>query len=234
MAVARRWWPIAAMVLALAGVNVVSNRVVDARWYVPWAVASAVVLLAFARLVDHRTWDELGLDRRNVGRGLRWGAVLIGVVLVVYLVGVAIPATRDLFRDDRVKGWSLGRTLDAALIRVPFGTVLLEEIAFRGVLPAMVAARTTRRVAVAVAAVSFGLWHILPAAGLGHRNPVAQGAIGSAPGWIPVALAVVSTAAVGVWFWWLRHRSRSLIAPMALHWATNALGYVFAYFVWRA
>ncbi|WP_369229789.1 CPBP family glutamic-type intramembrane protease [Streptomyces sp. R21] len=36
--------------------------------------------------------------------------------------------------------------------------------------------------------------------------------------------AVLFTAASGCPFCYLRHRSRSLLAPMALHWAANALG----------
>jgi membrane protease YdiL (CAAX protease family) len=39
---------------------------------------------------------------------------------------------------------------------------------------------------------------------------------------------------VGVWFWWLRDRSGSLLAPMALHWSTNGLGYLFAHAAWNA
>ena len=105
--------------------NVASNRLIAHRWYVPFAVASALVTLAFARLVDRRTWDDLGLARANLRRGAAWGGALIGVVLVAYLIGIFIPGTRDLFRDERVHGWSFGRTLDAVFIRVPLGTVLV-------------------------------------------------------------------------------------------------------------
>lgn len=221
------------MVTGLVVVNVVSNRVVSRGWYVPWAVASAAALLWFARRVDGRSWADLGLDRATVGRGLRWGGVLVGTVLAVYLVAFAIPATRDLFRDERVQHWTFGQTLVAALIRVPLGTVLLEEVAFRSVVPAVLVARTSQRAAVAVSAALFGLWHVLPALGLEKVNPVAQDTLGTQPTWVTVAASVASTAAVGVWLWWLRHRSRSLLAPMALHWATNALGYLFAYAAWQ-
>jgi membrane protease YdiL (CAAX protease family) len=230
---ASRWLPIAAIVTVLALVNVASNRLIAHRWYVPFAVASALVTLAFARLVDRRTWDDLGLARANLRRGAAWGGALIGVVLVAYLIGIFIPGTRDLFRDERVHGWSFGRTLDAVFIRVPLGTVLLEEVAFRSVLPAMLGARTTRRTAIGVSAALFGLWHILPAMGFDKVNSVTRDTLGTQPGWVTVVSAVVSTALVGIWFWWLRHRSGSLLTPMALHWATNALGYGFAYWAWH-
>ncbi|MBX3284931.1 MAG: CPBP family intramembrane metalloprotease [Actinobacteria bacterium] len=232
MARARGWWPIALIVTALVVINVASNRLVPKGGYVAWAVASTALLLWLARRVDGRSWDELGLARSTWRRGLRWGGVLVGTVLAVYVVAVALPATQDLFRDERVEGWTLGQSLWAALVRVPFGTVLLEEVAFRAVLPAVLLARTRTAVAVGASAVLFGLWHVLPALGLSSVNPVADDTVGQLPTWVTVAASVGSTALVGVWFWWLRDRSRSLLAPMALHWATNGLGYLFAYAAW--
>lgn len=232
MAGARGWWPVGVMVFGLTVVNIASNRVAPDAWYVPLAVLSAGALVWFAVRVDGRTLAELGMARAQVGRGLRWGAVLAGTVLALYLVALVFPATRDLFRDDRVEGWSFGRTAYAAFVRVPLGTVLLEEVAFRAVLPALLLARTRAWVAVAVSAGLFGLWHVLPALGLETVNPVASDTVGQLPGWITVVAAVVSTSAVGVWFLFLRHRSGSVLAPMALHWATNGLGYLFAWFVW--
>lgn len=222
-----------AVVVGLAVVNVASNRLVPDALYVPWAIASTAALLAVAVRVDGRSWADLGLAREQVPRGLRWGGVLVGSVLVIYLLALAVPSTRDLFRDERVEDWSLLRTTYAALVRVPLGTVLLEEVAFRAVLPALLVVRTRTWVAVGVSAALFGLWHVLPSLGLETVNPVADDTIGRLPGWVTVVSSVVSTAAVGVWFSFLRHRSDSLLAPMALHWATNGLGYLFAAFVWR-
>ncbi|CAN5539485.1 type II CAAX endopeptidase family protein [soil metagenome] len=222
-----------ALVAGLVVVNVVSNRVVSQQLYVPWAVASSAALLAFAVRVDGRSWADLGLARHQVPRGLRWGAGLAGSIVVIYVVGIVLPATHDLFQDDRVRGWGLGETLYAAFVRVPLGTVLLEEVAFRAVLPAVLGARSRRWVAVAGSAALFGLWHVLPSLGLEHVNPVADDTLGTLPAGVTVAASVVSTAAVGVWFWFLRKWSDSLLAPMALHWATNGLGYLFAWWAWR-
>lgn len=229
----RSWWPVALVVAGLALVNVATNRVVPDALYVPVAMASSAALLAVAVRVDGRSWAELGLARRQVPRGLRWGAVLAGSVALVYLVGLVLPATTDLFRDRRVEDWSLARVLYASFVRVPLGTVLLEEVAFRAVLPAMLLVRTRAAVAVAASAGLFGLWHVLPSLGLESVNPVADDTVGQLPGWVTVAGSVLSTSVVGVWFWFLRHRSDSLLAPMALHWATNGLGYLGAWWVWH-
>lgn len=222
-----------ATVLALLVVNVASNRLVPHAWYVPFAVVAAGGLLAIARRVDGLSWEALGLDRRDAPRGLRWGAVLAGGVLVAYLVAFVLPSTHDLFLDERAQHLSLGGALLAAFVRVPLGTVLLEEVAFRSVLPGALAMRLRIWQAVTLASVAFGLWHVLPSLGLQHVNPVADDTVGRLPEWVTVAGSVASTAVVGAFFWWLRWRSRSLLAPMALHWSTNALAYLFAWWAWN-
>jgi membrane protease YdiL (CAAX protease family) len=48
-----------------------------------------------------------------------------------------------------------------------------------------------------------------------------------------VLLAVAATAAAGFVFTWLRRRSGSLLAPIALHWSLNGLGALAAALVWH-
>lgn len=211
--------------------NVVWNRLATERGYVPWAIAMSAVLIAIARR-DGRTWSELGLGRRSLRRGAIWGFALAGIVFVGLAIGFAIPATHDLFLDDRVRHMSFAKVAYYAFVRVPLGTVLLEEVAFRAVVPALFAVRTSTRVTVVASAGLFGCWHILPALGLDTVNPVATDTVGALPSWVTVVGAVLAAGAVGVWFWYLRRRSDSLLAPMALHWSTNALGYLFAYAAW--
>lgn len=217
------------MVLVL--VNVASNEWVPKGGYVPLAIFASAVLVAFAIRVDRIEPEDLGLGRRHVASGLAWGAVVAAVLVVVMAVGVALPATRGLFRDSRVEALSGWGVLFAAFVRVPLGTVLLEEVAFRGVLPAMLAVRTSRRAAVVVSAVLFGFWHVLPSLGVGRVNPVAADTIGGLPTGVLVGASVLVTAGVGLWFSFLRERSGSLLAPMFNHWASNALGYLFAFAV---
>ena len=45
--------------------------------------------------------------------------------------------------------------------------------------------------------------------------------------------AVIATAAAGFVFTWLRRRSGSLIAPIALHWSLNGMGALAAALVWQ-
>ena len=113
---------------------------------------------------------------------------------------------------------------------MPFGTVLLEEIAFRAVLFSMLARRFGLVWAIVLSSIVFGLWHILPSWGTHEQNPAlgsvaGEGARGNV---IAISLSVLTTAVAGVLFAALRLVSGSVLAPMGFHWATNGLGYAFS------
>ena len=48
-----------------------------------------------------------------------------------------------------------------SLARIPVGTAVFEEVAFRGVLPGLIARTTTEPAAVGLSSLLFGLWHVL-------------------------------------------------------------------------
>ena len=193
-------------------------------------LTAAGLLLLLARR-DGRSWTELGLGVRRLGSGLRWAAVLVGLVLLGCALAVAIPATRHAFADTRATSLSGAAVLWHVLVRIPLGTALLEEIAFRGVLYAMLARRRGVRAAIIGSSLLFGLWHVLPSLGLRHANAavaelVGAGAVGTV---VAVTAAVAGAALAGVVLCELRRRSGSLLAPFGLHWALNGLGLLFAW-----
>jgi uncharacterized protein len=217
--------------VVLATTNLLNNRLLP-RAYVVTGVVGSGVLLAAARREGY-SWDQLGLGRRSVAPGVAWGAGAAGLVSLVYTVAAAMPATRTAFVDQRMADASRTAIAERALVRVPLGTVLLEEVGFRGVLDAMLRSRYGHRQATAISALLFGLWHILPARDVRASNAAMSGMIRA--GWtgelLSAAAVVTGTAAGGAILSELRRRSRSLLPPAALHWALNGLGYVFA---WRA
>jgi membrane protease YdiL (CAAX protease family) len=166
-----------------------------------------------------------------VAPGLRWAGVLVAVVLLGYAVAVELPATRQAFADARATSLSGGAVLWHLLVRIPLGTALLEEVAFRGVLYAMLARRRGVRAAVVGSSLLFGLWHVLPSIGLRHANAAVAGALGAGtPGTVVTVVAgAAGTALAGAVLCELRRRSGGLLAPFALHWALNALGLLFAW-----
>ncbi|MDP9441905.1 MAG: CPBP family intramembrane metalloprotease [Actinomycetota bacterium] len=216
---------VAVVVVLLIAHNLVGNLVLPPGLYVPVNLGVAGVLVAVAA-ANRVSAEELGLARSSVKRGLALGAVAFFVIASVLVVGALVPATRRLFADDRVAGFTGWGAAYQALVRIPLGTVVLEEVAFRGVLLALLNRVTTPAAAVASSSMVFGLWHIVPTVEALRTNRVA-------PGVLPVAAAVLATAVAGAVFCWLRLRSGSLVAPALAHVATNSVALVIAVWVLR-
>jgi membrane protease YdiL (CAAX protease family) len=222
---------VAAVVVVLVAANVLNNRVAPGAYLVTCA-AGAVLVVVLARR-DRCSWTALGLGRATARRGLRWGGAAIGVVFLGYTIAALIPATRAAFSGDdaaRLAGSTLAWN---ALVKVPLGTVLLEETAFRGALYAMLARRYGVRRAIIGSSALFGLWHVLPALGVARGNAAVARIVGSGPAGTAISVVgvVAGTALAGVVFCELRRRSGSLLAPMGLHWALNGLGFAFVWAV---
>jgi membrane protease YdiL (CAAX protease family) len=210
-------------------------NIVDAR--IPHASLvlgplGAVVLAAIARRAG-LGWRELGLGPGTWRRGLAWAAVLIGAVAVVYTIGAALPLTRSAFRDSRYH-FGFWEAMLTAFVLIPVGTVLFEEVAFRGVLWGLLRRARGTWTATIVSSVLFGLWHIFPSLGLAADNQAVGGTVGSSgSGQIISVLGVVLfTGLSGAVFCELRRRSGSLLASAGLHWATNGLGVLASAAVW--
>jgi uncharacterized protein len=229
------WWPVAVVIAALLVLNVVNNRVAPQTHYLLWSFGGSTLLLALG-LLDGNTWTDMGLGWAYLIPGLLWAGVCIGGVTAVYLGGSAFKRTRAAFHDERMGELSGSRMVFQALVEVPFGTVLLEEIAFRSVLFSMLVRRYGLGWGIAASALLFGLWHILPSIGTHEQNPALNSVVGGGlrGNILAVTLSVLTTAVAGVLFAGLRLVSGSVLAPMGLHWATNGLGYAFSWLLIRA
>ncbi|MBM2615845.1 CPBP family intramembrane metalloprotease [Actinoplanes sp. LDG1-06] len=216
-----------AVVLILVAVNIADKYGPHHTGLVAGPVV-ALVLVLLARRAG-LTWHDLGLSRRTLVPGLKYAIGAILAVAVVYAIGVALPWTRPAFHDVRYH-LHPGAALMAAFIIVPLGTVLLEEIAFRGVLMGLVHRHRGAVWASITSSVLFGLWHILPSLRLSSANQAVGSAVGSGlTGRVLAVLgAVAFTAVAGLLLCELRRRSGSLLAAAALHWATNGLGLLIA------
>lgn len=210
------------MIAFLILTNIVAHRV----HVLPGSVVvplSAILLLGLVRLSGLEV-AELGLGRRDLGRGLRWGAAVgIPVVCVVVLVST-LPSASAYFRDDRYS--SLGEAVLAALVLIPLLTVLPEEIMFRSVVHAAARRSCGIRGAFIVCALAFGFWHVLTSPTLAAGNGGLERLAGA--GRMAQALGAVSIACLtglaSVGFTWLRDRSGSVVSPICLHWALNGSG----------
>lgn len=217
--------PLVVVVVLVIG-NILSNRVVPSAAYVPVNLITAtLVALIAGQLVTGR---EMGLA--NWAKGARWGLAVLLATLALYVVALVLPGFQDLFRDRRVDG-GVGRVVYQALVRIPLGTVLLEELAFRGALPALFATWMSTLRAVVFASLLFGLWHVLPSLRLAEVNPVFQWMLGGglAGQLAGVAFAVLGTFLAGLWLCVLRYGSGSILAPIIAHISSNSVAFVIAW-----
>lgn len=213
------------VVALLALLNLLNNLWLP-RAYVVTGVVGSATLLAIGAAAG-LGWADVGLGPGWLVRGLLWGGLPALVLLAGLRVAAARPATADRLRDARV-GATPREVRYQALVRVPFGTVLLEEVGFRGVLLGLLAAQTSTAWAVAWSALLFGLWHVLPTAAAARADTVVTRALGGPrPGRVVVG-GVVATAVVGVGLAVLRLAAASLLAPALLHLASNSGGYLAA------
>jgi uncharacterized protein len=219
----RMRWLAFALSIALLAWSFFANLGLGETLYVRRNLALAVALLLLARAV-RLSATEVGFGRAQLGRGLRWGAGT--AVLVAAVVGVGlllqdhVEPVAMLLSDQRAV-MPPGGVLYQATLRIPLGTAVFEEVAFRGVLLALLVRTMGTASAMGVSSMVFGLWHVAPTMVALQVNGVV---VSSAAGVGAIAGAVLVTTVAGMMFCWLRERSGSLLTPILAHWATNSLG----------
>lgn len=217
---------------AVAVYNLVQNLAVPERWYTAGNAAVATGLVAYARR-SGLSYAEMGLGKRDVGRGLRIGAGIVAPTALATTAVAASPRLSRVFLDGRARGHGRADAARQLLIRFPVGTALYEEVAFRGVLDALWSRRSGEWTARMVTAVAFGAWHVLPTFRL---YPDMAGGRGESSGLerAGATLAGVAVTAVSsLLFDRLRTRSGSLAAPWLAHYGFTATSYLAARRAWR-
>jgi membrane protease YdiL (CAAX protease family) len=173
--------------------------------------------------------DVLGLERADVRRGLAYGGVAVGLVVVVVGVTAALPATSSFLDDARVDV-SFAAMVHEVLVGIVLATVVPEELAFRGLLLGTGAEAWGRWRGALASSALFGLWHISPTLSTSGDNARLADASTGAGGDVGLVVgAVALTFVAGLVFSWMRLRSRSLVAPMLAHAATNAVAFTVAW-----
>jgi uncharacterized protein len=194
------------------------------------SVSLLTVILALIAWAAGASRADLGLDPADMRAGLRYGAGAAGIVLLVLMVAAALPATSGFLHDARAR-ISAARLLYELGVSILLLTAIPEEFAFRGVLLGSALRLWGPWRASLITSALFGLWHIVPTLHTMADNPAVAGASASVSGRVLVVLGSVTvTFAAGLVFCWLRLRSRSLIAPVLAHWATNGLALTVAWF----
>ena len=215
----------AAAVLAAYN-NVVGRHPWHNRWYVPLNAGATGAVLA-AAAASGLTGADLGVGPGSWRLG-RAGTGWTGAVAAGWLLIATVPATRPVLSDKRSAGLDGRGVAYQAAVRIPVGTVLWEEIAFRGVLQASLRRVLPLPAAIAVTSGVFGLWHVRPTWQALRTNGLADDRRQAVA---RVSAVCAGMAAGGALLSWLREQSGGLAAPIALHLATNSGGAVAAWAV---
>jgi membrane protease YdiL (CAAX protease family) len=216
-----------AVVLVVGAANVTRSTIVPEGLDLLFNLGLAVVVVGIG-VAAGMSVSEVGLAEADLPRGLRYGAIAAGLVAAAVVIAALVPALSDAFDDDRVE-IGLGAMLLKALVVIPIGTVLVEELIFRGVLLGLLRRIAPTVVAVVAASLLFGLWHVYPA----WRGDAENEALESAGKLSTVLGTMAATSVAGLVFCWLRVASRSLLAPMIAHCATNSVPFMVAWVVSR-
>jgi uncharacterized protein len=194
------------------------------------AVSLLTAVLALIAWRARATLADLGLNRADIGAGLLYGLGALGVVLLVLVVAAVIPATNGFLHDSRAQ-IDGGRLLYDLGVPIVLLTAIPEEFAFRGILLGSGLRLWGPWRASVITSALFGLWHIAPTLHTMSDNHVFRGEAASVAGQVLLVLGSIAvTFIAGLVFCWLRLRSRSLIAPVLAHVATNGLALIVAWF----
>jgi uncharacterized protein len=218
-------WTIGLALAVLAVAKAVDRAVPGAHVAVGLGLVACLVVIARGQGL---TAADLGLTRSTWPAGLRWGAAAAVLVAVVYVLAYVTGPVREALPDGE---GGLGRAaLWTVLVVIPLGTVLPEELAFRGLLLALLGRRYGLRAGILLSSGLFGLWHVVPSLGGGTANATMASVVGAdaAGTVVRVVVTVVFTSLAGVVLCWLRLRSNSLLAPVLAHWTVNGLGVIVA------
>jgi len=189
-------------------------------------LVTAAGLAAFARRAGCSD-DDLGIRTADAAAGLRLGLAAAAVATGGVVLGASLPATRPFFHDRRVTAVGRREAVYHLAVRIPLATAVAEELAFRGALLGLVQLRRSPAAAVGWTSLLFGASHALPTLKHYDGNP-ASGLVADPRQGRRIAMlgTMLSTAAAGWLFAWLRLRSRSLLAPILAHAASNASAYL--------
>lgn len=216
-----------ALAVALVAYNTVTNRTPtrDATYLVRnLAVGAALVAGALAAGLS---LAQLGLAADGVTDGWRWGRLVVLVVAVLAAVAGALADRVPVIGgalDDRRADLPPQHLAFHVLVRIPLGTALFEEVAFRGVLLAAFAEAVGTGWAVVASSVAFGLWHVGPTRLATRENEVDDDRTARRR----VVAAVALTTVGGGGFALLQVGSGSLLAPVLAHAAINGFALLLA------
>lgn len=211
----------AATIVLASAHNWLSNRRIPPALYVPANIAVATALVGLGRW-GGASPDELGLRPDRLGPGLAAGVVAGAVAAGAVAAAAATPRTQRWFADDRALLLTSAEAAYEALVRIPLGTALAEELTFRSALLGLSLRQRSWPASIALSSSLFGLWHVVPTIDTLPEHVIGRAAIDTGQTRHAVAAAVVGTGAGGAALALLRRATGSVATPVLVHAALNA------------
>ena len=168
--------------------------------------------------------SDIGLDKKRLTAGLKYG--LTAILLIAVVLTLVFFVDQNIFKDSRYHH-TVRTALAAGLLIVPVKVVIFEELAFRGLIPALLKGLGSKPWHIAViSSFLFGLWHIATAPKADNLTA------GSFSNLLIIGAVVLATFGGGLILYLLRRRSDSLLASILVHWFINGSTTVLAALSW--
>lgn len=173
-------------------------------------------------------YSDMGVSLKHILPGFLVAVAATIIIIMVTLFISVIPPLRHYFLGNNLAKASGKLIAFEAAIRIPFGTALVEEILFRGVLFGLFLVHYNAATAIIASAIIFGFWHIFPTINSLERNKVMAAKMKGLKARKTGAVmgTVIITGFAGLIFGWLRLIAGSIIAPWLVHWSINASGVI--------
>jgi len=195
-----------------------------------------VIVLLIVCFGAYKFWDfrpaDAGIRRGGLWTSLGYGICLVAMIIIPLFaglwmlprVGISLPAIR---LDEMAQEGLVSRLL----IRIPLGTVVFEEMLFRGVFLGLLLKKLRPQRALIASSLLFGVWHIVPALKVMVRNFAVASL---APGIGMFILGILGACIAGYIFGWVRVKTNNMIGPVIAHLFINDIALVLIYFMWKA
>jgi membrane protease YdiL (CAAX protease family) len=187
--------------------------------YVPLNLAVTGLLILWAHKAAKFSPEQIGLGSQLIPASALWGA-LAGLLVggIIFAVAIFWKSHLPLQITKNFQGAEISGLLYRIIVYIPLGTVLLEEIAFRGVLLQLFLQITGANQAILLQSLVFVFWHI----GLLLRIFPFKKLI-SYSMLMTIAGGAVVIFIGGILFGVLRVYTSSIVGPIVAHWLVNVI-----------
>jgi membrane protease YdiL (CAAX protease family) len=219
--------PLAVRVTALLILYKNMTRLLPDSLYDPLSfllnLAAATLLIVWS-IKQGLSWEALGLVPKHLTSALRLGLGCGFILSMPSFLALLFPAQLASFVDTgQWQQMSYLGLMYRAMVGIPVGIAIFEEVAFRGVLYGLWTSYGGYRPAIVSNSIAFGLWHIAPMYDL-----VQGGTLFSTPFHLAAGITsgIVLTALGGCIFTWIRYQTGSIYGVAVSHWLIDTTAMV--------